>query len=293
MSSRLSGDGILLVDKPAGPTSHDMVSLARRVLGTRKVGHTGTLDPFASGLLILCVNRATRLAEYLQGHAKAYEATIRLGQVTTTLDTEGEVVEERPLTALSSEEVLAAVGGMVGAHEQRPPVFSAKKVKGERAYERARRGEIVELSPVPVQVHEARVLECELPFLRVAFRVSTGTYIRALARDLGEGLSVGGHLVELRRTGIGPFSVERALDPVALEAGAELGPAWIPALEALDHLPRLDVDPVLARRLVSGQSIPVQENETGDVAVALDGVLLAVAQRQGEVLKPRKVFPHG
>jgi tRNA pseudouridine55 synthase len=289
-----TGDGILPVDKPAGPTSHDVVALARRGLETRRIGHTGTLDPFASGLLLLLVNRATRLAEYLQGHPKEYVAVARLGEETTTLDVEGEVtVRSDAWKGLAEARIREALAEMAGEQEQVPPAYSAKKVGGEASYARARRGEAVRLRPVPITVDEIELIHLELPHVRFRVRASTGTYIRALARDLGRRLGVGAHLRELRRTGIGPFQVEEALMPEELGDAAAVERAWVPPLAALAHLPAVEVSAGDAVRLASGQSVlrPGPLEGAGSVAVSVGGDLLAVADVEGTRLRPRKVFP--
>lgn len=291
------GDGILPLDKPEGPTSHDVVADVRRILDVRRVGHTGTLDPFASGLLLMCVGRATRLAEYLHALPKDYVAEARLGQVTSTLDPEGEVVREDPGWAdLDEDGVRGALQHLLGPQKQRPPSYSAKKVGGERAYQRVRRGETVELPPVPVEVHELELMEMDLPLIRFRVRCSTGTYVRALARDLGEHLGVGAHLTALRRTAIGDFQVDEAPEPEGLARPGVLEAAWISPLEAVAHLPRVEVDEEEARRLTSGQSLAVAPGaalELGPTAVVAGGELLAVAEPERGQLRPRKVFPRG
>lgn len=293
---------VLPVDKPEGPTSHDVVAQARRALGTRKIGHTGTLDPFASGLLILCVGRATRLAEYLTGLPKSYVAEARLGVETDTLDREGRVVAETDgWERLTREEIESAATTLVGEIEQVPPQFSAKKVGGEAMHRRARRGETVELAPAPVTIYDLEVDEVDLP--RVTFRVrcSSGTYVRALARDLGAGLGVGAHLTALRRTAVGGLEVERAVSLDALDDAEAVEAARLSPVDALAHLSRIEVDAGAARRIRHGQRIRhAQEShvehveDDGDlqpVLVTRGGELVAVADIEGGVLKPRKVFP--
>lgn len=291
------GDGVLPVDKPEGPTSHDVVADVRRILNVRRVGHTGTLDPFASGLLLVCVGRATRLAEYLHPLPKDYVAEARLGQVTSTLDPEGELVREDPgWTDLDEDGVRGALQQLLGPQDQRPPSYSAKKVDGERAYRRARRGEALKLPPVPVEIHELELIELALPLIRFRVRCSTGTYVRALARDLGEHLGVGAHLTALRRTAIGDFQADVAPGPEELARPGVLEAAWISPLEAVAHLPRVEVDEAEARRLTSGQSLPVAPDaalELGPTAVVAGGELLAVAEPERGQLRPRKVFPRG
>ncbi len=206
--------GILLLDKPQGPTSHDLVGRTRRALGTRKVGHAGTLDPMATGLMILGVESSTRLLTYLVGLGKEYTATIRLGEATTTDDAEGEVTSSTDASAVGDAAIRDAVAALTGELAQVPSTFSAIKVDGRRSYDRARAGEEVELAPRTVTVAAFDVLatrrEGALVDLDVHVSVSSGTYVRALARDLGAALGVGGHLTALRRTSIGPFPVERA-----------------------------------------------------------------------------------
>jgi tRNA pseudouridine55 synthase len=204
--------GLLLVDKPEGPTSHDMAEIVRRVTGVRRVGHTGTLDPFASGLLLLCVGWATRLAEYLTPLPKIYRGVIRLGERTDSDDRTGTVIgrsdDWRKLDAAAIRRVLEA---QVGEIEQLPPAFSAKKLSGRRAYSLARAGGEVDLKPQRVTVRSIELRDLSLPDVCVEVACSSGTYIRAIARDVGEALGVGGHLAELRRLRIGEFSVDAAI----------------------------------------------------------------------------------
>ncbi len=287
---------VLPVDKPEGPTSHDVVARARRALGTRRVGHTGTLDPFASGLLLLCVERATRLAEYLTGLDKRYEATAVLGTSTDTDDREGAVTAETDAwRRLTGAEVQEALRALEGEQEQVPPQYSAKKVAGEAMHRRARRGERVRLEPVRVQVHEIVPLEVDLPRVRFSVHCSSGTYVRALARDLGAVLGVGGHLVALRRTAVGGFRVEDAVPADDLDDGAAAQRARLSPLEAVAHLPRVELDdPALADRLRQGQRVRWDEGSRapgdGSVAIVSEGGLLAIGALEDGVLRPRKVL---
>ena len=205
-----SADGLVVVDKPGGMTSHDVVSRVRRLAGTRKVGHAGTLDPMATGVLVLGVNRATRLLGHLMLTDKAYDATIRLGVSTTTDDAEGEVTATVATDGLDEATIRSAAAEFVGDLMQVPTAVSAIKVDGKRAYQRVRDGEQVELKARPVTVHELVVTGVRGDELDVSVRCTSGTYIRAIARDLGARLGVGGHLTALRRTGVGPYSLERA-----------------------------------------------------------------------------------
>lgn len=212
----LSLNGLLVVDKPAGLTSHDVVARIRKLGGLRRVGHTGTLDPMATGVLVLCLGKATRLIPFIEeaggSEAKEYEASIRFGFETTTDDAEGEprtaVVDPASLTR---ESIDSALSGFRGDLLQIPPAFSAKKIDGERAYARARRGEDVNLKPVPVHVAAAELMDFENPTARIRFACSRGTYIRALARDLGRAVGTGAHLAGLRRTRSGAAMIEAAV----------------------------------------------------------------------------------
>ena len=209
-----TGPGLVVVDKPAGMTSHDVVARVRRLAGTRKVGHAGTLDPMATGVLVLGVNRATRLLGHLTLTEKAYDATIRLGASTTTDDAEGELVSTAPTGDLDEETIRSALASFVGDIEQVPTSVSAIKVDGRRAYDRVREGEDVELAARPVTIHELEVHQVRPGVERlevdISVRCSSGTYVRAIARDLGAGLGVGGHLAALRRTAVGPFTLDDA-----------------------------------------------------------------------------------
>jgi tRNA pseudouridine55 synthase len=211
----MSGDsGLVIVDKAAGVTSHDVVSQVRRLAGTRKVGHAGTLDPMATGVLVLGINRATRLLGHLTLTEKAYDATLRLGATTTTDDAEGEVVSTASAGELDEARLRSALASYVGDIQQVPTAVSAIKVDGRRAYQRVREGEDVQLAPRPVTIHELEVHRVrapgELVEVDVSVRCSSGTYIRAIARDVGADLGVGGHLGALRRTAVGPFTLDDA-----------------------------------------------------------------------------------
>jgi tRNA pseudouridine55 synthase len=247
--------GLLRVDKPAGVTSHDVVDRARRRLRARGAGHLGTLDPGASGLLVLALGAATRCATVWQGGLKTYEATVRFGVVTTTQDLQGEVLE-RHETALTEAQVRAAAAGFAGAIEQVPPMVSALKVGGQRLYRLARRGEVIERSPRTVHVHSWEWLAFDLPEASFRVVVSGGTYVRTLAHDLGARLGTGGALKSLRRLRSEPFGLERA---VTLRDLDELAPAdvlergGVPLAEALRVLPSVTLDEAAAAELGFGR----------------------------------------
>jgi len=280
------------VDKPEGPTSHDVVRAARKAVGSRRVGHTGTLDPFASGLLLLCVERATRLAEYLSARDKTYEAVARLGVITDTLDREGSVVEERNgWETLDRGGIEAVLERFRGEIDQVPPDYSAKKVGGEAAYRRARRGESVDLAPARVRIESLELTYLDLPRVGLRVTCSSGTYVRSLAHDIGQALGVGAHLVSLRRTAIGDLAVERALAYESLPNAEEVAAAALSPLEALGHLPTLDVDDDAVARIMHGGSVTVLGNATsGTVVLSHAGSLIAIGEREDDVVHPRKVF---
>jgi tRNA pseudouridine55 synthase len=203
--------GVLVVDKPSGPTSHDVVERVRKVLGQPRAGHSGTLDPFATGALAVCLGKATRLVRFLAEGDKVYRARVRLGFATTTDDRLGEPLGEALPVAVDRAAVEAACRGLTGELMQVPPLFSAKRVAGQRMYDLARQGVAVTREAVPVTVHALDVLECTGDRVELEVRCSPGTYVRALARDLGEALGVGGHLFDLRRTRTGAFGLEQAV----------------------------------------------------------------------------------
>ena len=280
-------DGLLLVDKPAGLTSHDVVDVARKALRTRRIGHAGTLDPFATGLLVLLVGRATRLLPYLDAEPKVYEARIAFGTETDTDDLHGTPVREAPLP--DDATIDAAVARLTGTLEQIPPRYSARRVDGERAYARARRGEEVELAPTRVTVHEWRITRRQADLLDAVITCSGGTYIRSLARDLGRLTGSAAHLAALRRVGSGCFSVSEAVSLDVLREGTA---EPLPAVRAFPALPERTLDESEMQRVRNGN--PVIANGLDGRVVLLDssGRMLALAEREGEHLQPRVVL-HG
>ena len=287
--------GLLIVDKPAGWTSHDVVARLRRLAGTRRVGHAGTLDPMATGVLVLGVEKATRLLGYLALSDKEYQATIRLGQATDTFDAEGTITAATPAAHLRLAAVRAAAAPLTGEIQQVPPAVSAIKVAGKRSYQLARAGKPPELAPRPVTVHSFEVLAArlqgELLDVDVVVRCSSGTYIRALARDLGDSLGVGGHLTALRRTRTGPYGLAKAH-----------GLGELAALPVLPVLPMAEAAAAAfeirkltegeARTLSHGGRVPGSgEGDDGVVAaIAPDGRLIALVKNEGDQLRPVAVF---
>jgi tRNA pseudouridine55 synthase len=246
--------GVLVVDKPAGPTSHDIVDRVRRALGVRRVGHTGTLDPFATGVLPVCVGKATRLVRFLSEGEKVYEATVRLGFATTTDDLTGEPLHPPRAVSVSRSELEAACRGLVGRLRQVPPAFSAKRVEGRRLYELARKGAVVERRAVPVTVYALEVREAAGDHVALLVRCSSGTYIRSLARDLGEALGCGGHLARLRRTRSGGFGFERSVPGEAIGKAAR--DHLLPLRDCLAELPAVRVTDEGKRALKHGRDLP-------------------------------------
>lgn len=287
-----TGDGLVIVDKPGGLTSHDVVARVRRLAGTRRVGHAGTLDPMATGVLVIGVDKATRLLGHLTLTEKAYSATIRLGVGTVTDDAEGEVVSSVPADGVTDEAIGAAVADLTGEIEQVPSTVSAIKVGGRRAYKRVRAGEDVALPARPVTVRELTVREVRrspgLVDVDVAVVCSSGTYVRALARDLGAALGVGGHLTMLRRTRVGPYdlsmahTLEQLGDDFALLPIADAARAAFPAR---------DVTADEATVVGHGGALAATGQAPGPVAVfGPDGAFLALVQESGGVAKPLAVF---
>ena len=276
------------MDKPAGLTSHDAVQKVRRALRTRQAGHTGTLDPFATGLLVVLVGRATRLARFVESEAKTYLATARLGVRTETDDLTGAVIEERPVERLSPEQVREALAGFAGEQRQRPPAYSAKHVSGERSYRLARRGVAVEPPETTVTLHRIELVSWVPPAVTFRATVSPGTYLRAIGRDLGERLGVGGHLTALRREAIGGLRVEEAvpLDQVAPEA-------LRPPASVLGHLPAVELDPAAKAAVVHGRAVADGGAlmEPGVPVMLLAGdELVAVARPEEGRLQPTVVL---
>lgn len=245
--------GVLNIDKPAGMTSHDVVNRVRRAASTRRVGHAGTLDPLATGVLLVCVGRATRLVEYLVGQPKVYEATIRLGQTTNTYDADGEVIAERPLT-FTPQDLENALTQFRGEIEQVPPMFSAIKQDGQPLYKLARQGKEVARKTRQVTIDELSVLEWNAPHLTVRVVCSSGTYIRSLAHDLGEVLDCGGHITILRRTAVGDFGVNTAVSLNDLTSD-NIASWLLPLNTAVAHLPRLDLTTQESDDLLQGKQI--------------------------------------
>lgn len=287
MSAQAASSGLLIVDKPGGMTSHDVVAKVRRFLRTRKVGHAGTLDPMATGVLVLGVGRATKLLGHLALDRKAYLATIILGAATTTDDAEGEVTSSADASGVRDSDIAAEIAALTGDILQKPSAVSAVKVDGKRAYARVRAGEEVDLPARPVTVHRFDVLATRREGQRVELDVmvdcSSGTYVRALARDLGSALGVGGHLAALRRTSVGPFTLAQARTLDEVERAPGLSLSLSEAVAAA--FPRVDVAASAAHAIRHGQRIPAAGIDGTYGVFGPDGRVLALARDSGRVAK--------
>jgi tRNA pseudouridine55 synthase len=286
--------GLVIADKPAGMTSHDVVGRIRRLAGTRKVGHAGTLDPMATGVLVVGVEKATRLLGHLTLADKEYQATIRLGQGTDTDDAEGTVVAAASAAAVTDAAIAAGVAALTGPIEQIPPGVSAIKVGGQRAYKLTRDGQAPELAARPVIVHEFTVTairrDGDVLDLDATVTCSTGTYIRALARDLGQALGTAGHLTALRRTRSGSYGIEAARTLDELADKFEITPLDEAAAAAF---PRLDLTASDADRVAHGGRLPASSFPAVDGPAAVfgpDGSLIALMRTEGGQTRPLAVF---
>ena len=304
-------NGILKVNKPSGPTSHDVVNRVRKLVSIKRVGHAGTLDPFARGLLLVGIGKGTRLLEYLLHQRKTYDVVMRLGVITDTFDKEGKVMEEHDVRA-SKEEIQEVMKSFIGEYDQVPPMYSSKKHKGVRLYELARQGKVINMPPKRVKIHSLKILRMNLPDVHFIVEVSEGTYIRALCRDIGMKLGCGAIAQELERTSIGPFSLENAVDVYDVE---EIDESRILSLKevAEKFFPKVVVSKNAVERILNGQKAKVSDLisfetfEKGELVMVIDesGRLLSISmserkssfistlkfqKRDEAILHPKKVF---
>jgi tRNA pseudouridine55 synthase len=288
--------GVIVIDKPIGLTSHDVVQIIRRGTGIRRAGHTGTLDPRASGVLVVLIGPAVRLSEYVSASDKRYQATIRLGSTTDTYDSEGVVTSESPAAHITEENFDEILQTYVGEIEQVPPPYSAVKVKGRKAYEMARKGEQVELQPRKINVFSLDVLEWDPPEVVIDAYCSSGTYIRSLANDLGESLGTGAYLIGLRRTKSGRFTLREAVPLRRIKESFQAGDWYqflIPAAEALGDWPMIELDGDLVDMVRHGHRIPAEAGSEGWArGISQQGDLVALLEFNDESSEwqPRKVF---
>jgi tRNA pseudouridine55 synthase len=255
-------DGALVMDKPRGKTSHDVVDAVRRVVGFRQIGHLGTLDPLATGVLVLLLGKATRLAQFYVGRRKRYTATIRFGYFTDTYDSVGTAIGPDTAPILDRAEIEKLAAAMTGRFAQMPPPFSAKKIQGKAAYELARKNKPVELKPVEIEVYEFRVTEIEASRAKVAIECASGTYIRSIAHDMGQKLGCGAHLEEITRTAVGEFTLDQAVTVEVLHAAAQqstekLASYVLPLELLLPELPHLNVLPIVERQIRHGSKFNI------------------------------------
>ncbi|MBN1563692.1 MAG: tRNA pseudouridine(55) synthase TruB [Anaerolineae bacterium] len=293
--------GLLNINKPQGPTSHDMVARVRRGIQLKKVGHAGTLDPMATGVLVLCLGPATRLSEYVMGSPKTYRARVHFGIETDTYDAAGAIVAQQP-DPVRREMVIAALDQFRGDIAQIPPMYSAIKQGGKKLYDLARAGQEVERPPRPVTIHRLDLTGWDFPYADLDIECSPGTYIRSLAHDLGQAVGIGAHLTALERSASGAFTIENAVTWPDLEA-AMAGGTWehylLPPDLALADTPVIQLDAAGTADVFNGRLIPVHDtqgsdpNISGDLARAhdSDGQLIAILTRRGDQWKPDKVFP--
>ena len=296
-------DGILNINKPEGLSSHDVVYRVRRITGQRKAGHAGTLDPLATGVLLVCLGQATRVSSYLMSGGKTYRATIRLGIETETYDREGRVVSVMPVT-VGQDEIERVLAGLTGSVEQTPPMYSALKHEGTPLYKLARRGETLELAPRTVEISSLRLLGWQTPDLQVEVECGKGTYIRSLAHEIGARLSCGGHLIALTRTACGQFHIDQAstLEHLAEAFSAGVGESLLlPADAALSHLPAVHLDQAATDDVANGRRVDLSQHTRERVdlpggtllarAYDPEARLLALIQPDGEGgWRPHKVF---
>ncbi len=284
--------GFLNINKPQGVTSHDVVAKVRRGLGVKKVGHAGTLDPMATGMLVVCVGAATRLSEYVMQSTKRYHARIHLGVTTDTYDAEGVVQQEEDATAIRREGVERELSAFLGAIEQTPPMYSAIKYGGRKLYELARAGQIVEREARSVTIERLEILDWSPPQFTLDVVCSPGTYIRSLAHDLGEALGVGAHLAELMRVASGNFTLDNAVRLDTLLASDDWPRYLIPVQAALPHWPAVHLDTTEVEHVKHGRSISDGGAVGEQLALAFtpDGDFIAVLRAESGKWQPEKVF---
>lgn len=290
----MTSDGILLLDKPVGISSNAALARAKRIIGVRKAGHTGTLDPMASGLLVLCFGEATKVSGFLLEADKTYAAEVRLGVETDSEDAEGEVIAESDVPELDEQAIEQVLDGFRGVIEQVPPMHSALKHNGKRLYELARKGERVERPPRRITIHRLELLEHGDHTLHLLVNCSKGTYVRALARDIGQAIGCGAHLIALRRTASAPFEIDNALTLQALEnLDRESARALLlPADDALMHLPEVRLDEHQAGRIRQGQRLAgLPETHAGPVRIYDSDSFVGIGEMDGRGhLKPVRLF---
>lgn len=286
--------GVLLLDKPKGDTSNGALQRVKRIFNAQKAGHTGSLDPLATGLLPICFGSATKLSAFLLDADKSYWVQVRLGATTTTGDTEGEVLETAPTDQVTEADISRALEGFRGEIQQIPPMYSALKHKGERLYKLAREGREVERDPRTIRIHELSLCSCDLPSLELEVRCSKGTYVRTLAEDIGGVLGCGAHVTDLRRTGVGPYDADQSVTIEQIETAAQEGyqaldALLVPAETALADRPAVTLNPDSTFYVKQGQPVLVPNAPTEGQVRLFDpnGLFIGV----GEILDDGRVAP--
>lgn len=282
-------NGFILIDKPSGISSHQALTLLKRKIKPKKLGHTGTLDPFATGLLVVGLDEAVKFIPYLNEEPKVYEATLKLGTATDTLDLTGKIIDKKPVIKFSREEILKRVQPLLGKRKQKPPMFSAKKQNGKRLYELARKGIEVEREPVDIFITSLEIVEVTLPLIRFRVACSKGTYIRVLGVEMAHLLKTVGQLTNLRRLQAGPYKIDAAVKP---KGRWYLNDSLISMNKALDHLPQIELDDLQLENILHGQ--PIQNSTLADneefVRLMHSKKFLGVGQKKGVELWPKRLI---
>lgn len=286
--------GVLLIDKPRGLTSHDVVAKIRKIVGMQEVGHTGTLDKAATGLLIICIGKALRVAQYFESLDKEYEVEVKLGVATDTDEVDGNIIAQKDFSALKAGEVELALESLKGEILQKPPLYSAIKIDGVTLSRRTRRGEKVDAPARRVSIKEISNLKIDMPYVSFAVRCSKGTYIRALARDLGQAIGVGGAVASLRRSSVGEFSVKNAvkLEEAALD---KISGRLLPMAQALEFLQEAKIEKTSVGDIFNGKPVKAELVKlslpiTNSVRITCDEKLLGIGEIVENILQPRKVL---
>jgi tRNA pseudouridine55 synthase len=289
-------DGVLNINKPGGMTSHDVVQRVRRMLKEKRVGHTGTLDPSATGVLVLCIGKATRIAQYLEAGEKEYRAVMRLGVTTDTLDADGKVLETRCHVPPDRSRILQALQQFLGLVMQIPPAYSAIKIHGVPSYKLARQGKAEPLKPRQVTIHEINLASYEHPLIEIDVRCSKGVYIRTLCADIGEALGCGAHLASLIRTRSGRFGVDQAVSLEQLEllsGNGEFQEYFVPLDKALDDIPPVIIGDDASRKILHGNRVSAPVGTIRESVLRIhgqDGTLLALGREKDGEIRPETVF---
>lgn len=283
-------NGILNINKPAGITSHDVVSRVRKIAGMKKVGHTGTLDPFATGVLIVCLGKSTKIIRFLKDD-KEYIGEIKLGIKTDTYDVDGNIVERGDISGVTDDRIREQAKNFIGDIEQTPPIYSAIKVNGKKMYELARAGEEVEVKKRSVTIYHLEVLHIELPFVKIKVRCSAGTYIRSIANDLGENLGCGGYLHTLVRTKVGDFSIENSVDLQKLNSD-NIQEKLLNPNDFLAHLPFITMDNKETEIIMRGGFLENRWNVSGEWIRLLnaENKLIAIGEPRDDRIKPTRLL---